>query len=63
MNDDKQRLRVMLRDVSTAIRDLRFIQANAITCLNLTGKAYLEAKAYMNRLAALQEQVDKEITE
>ena len=47
-----------LRDIASAIRDLRFIQASALVGASLTDSK--EAKKYMARLAQLQELTDKE---
>ena len=57
------RRRALMREAVKAIHDLRFIQANTITCFDLQGKAYLEVKGYMNKLAALQEKLEKEMLE
>ena len=53
--------KALMREAAKAIHDLRFIQANTITCLGLEGKAYLEAKSYMNKLASLQEKLEQEM--
>lgn len=55
--------KALMKEAAKAIHDLRFIQANTITCLDLQGKAYLEAKSYMNKLAALQTKLEKEMLE
>lgn len=57
------RRRALMHEAAKAIHDLRFIQANTLTCLDLQGKAYLEAKVYMNKLASLQEKLEKEMSE
>lgn len=59
--DINQKRKEMLKDAADVVRDLRFIQANAITCLNLKGKAYLEAREYMLKLAKLQSWLEKEL--
>ena len=62
MSDDQiMKRRELMREAVTAVRDLRFIQANSITCLNLEGKAYIEAKSYMLKLADLQAKLEKEM--
>ena len=57
-----QKRKELMSDCAKAVLDLRFIQANSITCFELKGKAYLEVKQYMNNLADLQERLDKEMT-
>lgn len=47
-----------LRDIASAIRDLRFLQSASIVGAKLMHSK--EAKSYMARLAYLQELVDKE---
>lgn len=58
----EQEHKALMREAARAVMDLRFVQANAVTCLALTGKAYLEAQAYMLKLKALQERLEKEAT-
>lgn len=57
---DGQELKALMREAAKAVMDLRFVQANAVTCLGLTGKAYLEAEAYMRKLKNLQDRLEKE---
>lgn len=62
MTDDELiNQKALMREAAKAIHDLRFIQANTIVCLDLQGKAYMESKVYMNKLAALQEKLEKEM--
>jgi hypothetical protein len=48
-----------LREISNAIRDLRFIQAAAIVALGQ--KDYKATVAYMDKLAKLQQKVEQEM--
>ena len=59
--DSRVACKALMREASKAIHDLRFIQANTIACLGLQGKAYLESKVYMNKLASLQEKLEQEM--
>lgn len=58
--DEAGEKKALLREAAQAVFDLRFIQANSVTCLGLTGKAYLDVQAYMLRLKSLQERLEKE---
>lgn len=48
-----------LREASTAIGDMRFILAASIVALHMEGKPYAAAKGRMNRLAALQRELEE----
>ncbi len=58
MNIDEADI-IVIRQTVAEIRSLRFMQAVAISSMQLSGKPYAACSAYMTKLSCLQEHLDR----